>query len=98
MYLEEVITFQNTIETLIKYIHSRLILFDLNYPILGLLSLRLNREETLKYRCVCRPPAEKFHIVSNDHVRTHKCDFSVSNREYPFWGNLVQNIKIVSLS
>ena len=25
----------------------------------GLLSLRLEKEETLKYRCVCRPPCGK---------------------------------------
>ena len=26
-----------------------------------------------------------------------KCDFSVSKQKYPFWENLVQNIKIVTL-
>ena len=42
------------------------------------LSLRLEGEETLKYRCVCRPPprTERFNIVSNDHGRTQK---------YPLW-------------
>ena len=44
------------------------------------------------------PQAENFNIVSNDHGRTHKCDFFVSDRKYRFWANLVQNIKIVSLS
>ena len=33
-----------------------------------------------------------------DHECTHKCDISVSERKYLFWANLVQNIKIVSLS
>ena len=44
------------------------------------------------------PRAEKFNIVSNHHGRTYKCDFSVSNRKYLLWANLVQNIKIVTLS
>ena len=30
--------------------------------------------------------AEKFNIVSNDHGRTHKCDFSVFHQKYPFLG------------
>ena len=42
------------------------------------------------------PHAEKFNIVSNDHVRTR--DFPASDQKYPFWANVVQNIKIVSLS
>ena len=44
------------------------------------------------------PLAEKFNMVSSDYGCTHKCDFSVSDQKYPFWTNLVQNIKIVSLS
>ena len=48
--------------------------------------------------CLSAPHAEKFNIVSNDHGRTHKCDFSVSGREYLFWASLVEDIKIVSLS
>ena len=28
--------------------------------------------------------AEKFNVVSNDHERTHKCDFSVFDQKYPF--------------
>ena len=43
-----------------------------------LLSLPLEGEVTLKYRCVCRPCSEKFNIVSNNHGRTQKCDFCVS--------------------
>ena len=39
-----------------------------------LLSLRLEGEETLKYRCGSWPPSEKFRIVSNGHRR----DFCVS--------------------
>ena len=39
---------------------------------------------------------EKFNIVSKDHGRTLNCDFS--NGKYPFWSNLVQKVKIVSLS
>ena len=63
-----------------------------------LLSLRLEGEETLKSRCVCIGlRAEKFNIVNNDHGGRHKCDFSASDRKYPFWTNLVQNIRIVSL-
>ena len=42
--------------------------------------------------------AEKFNIVSNDYGRTHKNDFSVSDRKYCFWTNFVQNIIIASLS
>ena len=41
------------------------------------LSLRLERVETLKYCCVCRPLSEKFNIVSNNHGRTQKCNFGV---------------------
>ena len=90
--------------------------------------------------CLLVPHAEKFNIVSNDHGRTHKCDFSVFDRKFPlvkfsnknqncqfklkfgnqtnsnmmksmvlfilfvldrkyhFWTNLVQKIKIASLS
>ena len=47
-----------------------------------LLSLRLEGEDTLKYRCVCQPP---FNIVSNDHGRTHKWP------EIPFLGKFGQN-------
>ena len=43
---------------------------------LCLLPLQLGRVETLKYRCACRPRSEKFNIVSNDHGRTQKRDFS----------------------
>ena len=41
------------------------------------LSLRLEGEETLKYRCVCRPLSEKFNVVSNDQGGTQKSDFCV---------------------
>ena len=57
------------------------------------LTLRLERGETLKYRCVCRLPAEKIHIVSNDQGRTHKCNFSVFGWKYPFWVNLFKKKK-----
>ena len=40
---------------------------------------------------------EKFNIVSNDHERRHKCNFSVFDQKYPLWKNLVQNIKTDSL-
>ena len=62
------------------------------------MSLQIEVEEALKNRCVCDTRAEKFNIVSNNHGRTRKCDFSVSNCKYRFWANLVQNIKKVSLS
>ena len=42
------------------------------------MSLRLEGEETLKYRLSVGPPSKKFNIVSNDHGRTQKCDFCVS--------------------
>ena len=47
--------------------------------------------------CLYRPACGKVCIVNNDHGRRHKCDFSASDRKYPFWINLVQNIKIGSL-
>ena len=62
-----------------------------------LLSLRLAGEETLKYRCICRPRAEKFNLVSNDDGGTRKCDFSVLDRKYHFWSNLAQKIKMITL-
>ena len=34
--------------------------------------------------CSLDPRAEKFNIVSNDHGRTHKHDFSVFERKFPF--------------
>ena len=39
-----------------------------------------------------------FIFLSNDHGRTHKCGFSVFDRKFPFWVNLVQKIKFVCLS
>ena len=39
--------------------------------------------------------AEEFNIVSNDHGRTHKCDFSVFDRRFCFWP---KKMKIVNLS
>ena len=41
---------------------------------------------------------ENFNLLSNDQGGTQKCDFSVLIREYPFWTNLVQKIKVASLS
>ena len=48
------------------------------------LSLRLEGEETLKFRCIeislvvsVGLRSEKFNIVSNDHGRTQNCDFCV---------------------
>ena len=34
------------------------------------------------------PRVEKFNTVSNDHERTHNCDFSIFDRKYPSWANL----------
>ena len=62
------------------------------------MSLQIEGEEALKNRCVCDTRAEKFNIISNNHGRTRKCNFSVSDCKYRFWANLVQNIKKVSLS
>ena len=36
------------------------------------------------------PRAEKFNIVSQNHGRTHKCDFYVFDQKFPFWENLVK--------
>ena len=47
-----------------------------------LLPLQLEGEKTSKYRCVC----EKY----NNHGRTHKCDFSLSDQKHPFLVNLIQ--------
>ena len=44
------------------------------------------------------PHAERFNIVGNDHGHAEMCDFSVLCQKYPFWANLVQKIKTVSLS
>ena len=63
-----------------------------------LVSLRLEGEETLKCRSLSLPRAERFNLVSSDHGRTQKCDFSISDWKCHFWANLLQNIKIVSLS
>ena len=60
-------------------------------------SLRLEGEEIVKYRCVCRPRVEKFSI-SDEHGYMRKFDFSVLDQKYPFWSNLVQKITIVSLN
>ena len=48
--------------------------------------------------CSLGPHAKKFNIVSNDHGRTHKHDFSVFERKFPFWANWSTKNKIVSLS
>ena len=49
---------KSTIKILEKGIKSRL-LNDVIDVMMSLLSLRLEREEALKYRYVCRPPCEK---------------------------------------
>ena len=54
------------------------------------LSLQLKGEETLKCCCICRRPTRNFNIVTNDHGRTHKCDFSVFDWKYSFRANSVQ--------
>ena len=48
------------------------------------------RRRDIKIALCLSAPAEKFNVVSNDHGRTHKCDFSVSDRKYPFCANLVK--------
>ena len=42
--------------------------------------------------------AEKFNIVRNNHGHMQRCEFSVLDQKHPFWANLAQKIKIVSLS
>ena len=59
---------------------------------------RLEGKKTLRYRCFVGPRAEKFNIVSNDHGRTHKYNFSVFNRKSPFWANLLKTNQNISLS
>ena len=39
------------------------------------------------------PRAENFNIVSNDHGPTHKYDFSIFGRKYPYGPNLVKKKK-----
>ena len=58
------------------------------------------RRRTKKYNGVASvgPCAEKFNMLSNDHGRTQKRNFSVLDQKYPFWVNLVQEIKIASVS
>ena len=51
---------------------------------------------TRKRRDIFR--AEKLNVVSNDHWHRWKCDFSVRPEILLFFANLVQIIKIVSLS
>ena len=51
-----------------------------------------------KYRCAYRPPCKKINIVRNNHRHTQRWEFSVLDREHTFRANLVQKIKIVSLS
>ena len=63
-----------------------------------LLSLRLEREETLKYRCVCWSRSEKLNIISNDHERTQNYDFFCFRVEIPFLSKFGPRIKIFSLS
>ena len=55
---------------------------------------RLEVEETLKYRCVYRPPCGKVEYSKNDHGRTQNYDFSVLDRKYLFWASLVQKSKL----
>ena len=47
--------------------------------------------------CLSAPHGGKFNTISNDYERTQNYDFSVLDREYPFWVNLAQKIKVVSL-
>ena len=44
------------------------------------------------------PGTKKFNIVRNNHGHTQICEFSVLVSKHPFWANLAQKIKIVSLS
>ena len=53
------------------------------------LFLRLEGEETLKYRCACRPPYGKFNVVTNDHGHIQKFYFSVLDPKHPLWANLI---------
>ena len=55
---------------------------------MNLLSLRLEGA----------PVQKKFRIVSNGHGHAQKCNFSVLDHIYPFWADLVQKIKIISLN
>ena len=58
-----------------------------------LFSPRLEGEETLKCRCISLR-VEIINIVSNNHGRTQKSDFSVLDWKFSFWAYLVQKNQI----
>ena len=60
-----------------------------------LFSLQLEEEETVVSIDL---HTEKLNKVSKDDGRTQKSDFSESHQKHRFWANLVQKIKIISLS
>ena len=62
------------------------------------MSLRIEREETFNAVVSIEPHAENFNIVSNDYGRTQKSYLSDLKQNYSSGANLVQQIKIVSLS
>ena len=41
---------------------------------------------------------KSFNKVRNDHEHTQRCEFLVLDQKHPFWANLTQQMKIVSLS
>ena len=57
------------------------------------MSLRLKEKRHQNTVASISPLAEKFDIVSNNHVSTGKCDFSVCDRKFSFWANLVKKKK-----
>ena len=59
-----------------------------------LLPLRLEEEETLKHRCICRLSYGKVQY-SNDHGRLQKCNFSVLDQKYTFWENLFKKSNLL---
>ena len=80
--LSNVLVTIKTINFCVNCIYKlKVIFFNFFVKTLELLSLRLEGEETLEYRCVCRPHTEKFNVVSGDDGRTRKCDFFVLDQK-----------------
>ena len=58
-----------------------------------LIIVSATRRRDIKIPFSVNPRAEKFNIVSNDHGHTHRCNFFIFDRKYPFWVNLVKQNK-----
>ena len=58
------------------------------FPFRPLIVSTIRRRRDFRILLYMSGPVRKVNIVSNDHGRTHKCDFFVFDRKYPFWANL----------